>query len=118
MSLLGAVAYALLTRVDVAVYVVALQRVSHAPRVLHVRRLNVATRWTQRNPQSAVYRPMKGPVRLLARSDSAFKKEDDSGHAVRGNVVVLTNASGSLKEELNLPLKFELNRLKRFSVFR
>ena len=45
MSLLGAVAYAMLTRIDAAVYVAALQRVAHAPLVIHVRRLNAVTRW-------------------------------------------------------------------------
>ena len=40
MSLLGAVATAL-TRLDVVVFIVALQRFSHAPLIIHVKRLNV-----------------------------------------------------------------------------
>ena len=43
-SLLGAVAFLLLTRADVAVYVSALQRWGHAPKVIHVKRLNVLTK--------------------------------------------------------------------------
>ena len=43
-SLLGAVAYLLLTRMDIAVHVAALQRVSKAPTILHVRRLNAVVR--------------------------------------------------------------------------
>ena len=39
MSLLGAVAYALMTRIDVAVYVCAMQRVTHKPKIIHVKRL-------------------------------------------------------------------------------
>eukprot|EP00974_Lingulodinium_polyedra_P015725 1525062-Lingulodinium_polyedra.AAC.1 len=40
-SLLEALAYTLLTRIDLAVFIVALQRVAQAPLNLHVKRLNV-----------------------------------------------------------------------------
>eukprot|EP00974_Lingulodinium_polyedra_P006499 618157-Lingulodinium_polyedra.AAC.1 len=50
-SLLGALAYTLLTRIDIAVFVVALQRVAQAPLNAHVKRLNVVLRWAQRHPQ-------------------------------------------------------------------
>eukprot|EP00974_Lingulodinium_polyedra_P106833 10342533-Lingulodinium_polyedra.AAC.1 len=40
-SLLGALAYTLLTRIDIAVFVVAMQRVAQAPLNMHVKRLNV-----------------------------------------------------------------------------
>eukprot|EP00974_Lingulodinium_polyedra_P114252 11061473-Lingulodinium_polyedra.AAC.1 len=40
-SRLGALAYTLLTRIDLAVFIVALQRVAQAPLNLHVKRLNV-----------------------------------------------------------------------------
>eukprot|EP00974_Lingulodinium_polyedra_P089429 8671618-Lingulodinium_polyedra.AAC.1 len=40
-SLFGALAYTLLTRIDLAVFIVALQRVAQAPLNLHVKRLNV-----------------------------------------------------------------------------
>ena len=39
-SLLGAVAYLAQTRVDIVVFICALQRVTHKPTILHVRRLN------------------------------------------------------------------------------
>ena len=39
-SLLGAIAYATLTRVDIMVFIVALQRHGHSREVQHVRRLN------------------------------------------------------------------------------
>ena len=50
-SLFGAVAFLLWTRADVAVYVSALQRWGHAPKVIHVKRLNVLTKWIQANPK-------------------------------------------------------------------
>ena len=51
MSRLGAVAYMALTRPDAVVYISALQRFNHAPKVIHVKRLNALTRWLQRHPQ-------------------------------------------------------------------
>eukprot|EP00974_Lingulodinium_polyedra_P080282 7777052-Lingulodinium_polyedra.AAC.1 len=50
-SFLGALAYAGLTCIDLAAFVAALQRVAQAPLNLRVKRLNVVTRWAQRNPQ-------------------------------------------------------------------
>eukprot|EP00974_Lingulodinium_polyedra_P087556 8486414-Lingulodinium_polyedra.AAC.1 len=40
-SLLGALAYTLLTRIDIAVFIAAMQRVAQAPLNMHVKRLNV-----------------------------------------------------------------------------
>ena len=40
MSLLGAVAYALMIRIDVAVLVCAMQRVTHKPKIINIERLN------------------------------------------------------------------------------
>ena len=39
------------TRIDIAVYVPALQRHMHAPRAIYLRRLNRVILWTQRHPQ-------------------------------------------------------------------
>ena len=44
LSLLGAIAYALLTRMDIAVYVAALQRAAHEATVLRLKRLNAVVR--------------------------------------------------------------------------
>eukprot|EP00974_Lingulodinium_polyedra_P027851 2690512-Lingulodinium_polyedra.AAC.1 len=52
-SLLGALAYTLLTHIDSAVCIAALQRVAQAPLNLRVKRLNAVTRWAQRNPQGS-----------------------------------------------------------------
>ena len=54
-SLLGAIAYATHTRVDVMVFIVALQRQNHNPEVQHVRKLNKLLRWVQRNPKKLLY---------------------------------------------------------------
>ena len=48
-SLLGGVAWVVITRGDVAVYVQALQRRGSAPRVLDCRRINLVVRYLQRH---------------------------------------------------------------------
>ena len=94
-SLLGAVAYLLLTRVDIAVYVAALQRVSKKPLIIHVKRLNAVTRWAQRNPRTLRYHKLELPVQLLVMGDSAFKREDtdNTGHAMKGGIFLLHSAA-------------------------
>ena len=57
-SLLGAIAWCNMTRCDIMVYVVALQRIAHKPRVIHARRLNAVVRYAQRNPRSIKYAPL------------------------------------------------------------
>ena len=54
-SLLGVVAFLLLTRIDFVVFVSALQRWGHAPKIMHVKRLNVLTKWIQADPKRLVY---------------------------------------------------------------
>ena len=84
MSLLGAVAYALMTRVDVAVFVCALQRVTHKPKIIHIKRLNAVLRWMQANPKRLTFRSAKGPSHLRCVGDAAFKREEEAGHSLRG----------------------------------
>ena len=90
-SLLGAVAYALLTRWDIAVYVSALQRAGSKATIIHIRRLNAVVRWIQRNPKSIVYARLSSSsssfTKLVGISDSAFKREGDEGHAMRGALI-------------------------------
>ena len=84
MSLLGAVAYALMTRIDVAVFICAMQRVTHKPKIIHVKRLNAVLRWMQANPKRLTFRPATGPSHLRCVGDAAFKKEEEAGHSLRG----------------------------------
>jgi hypothetical protein len=83
-SLLGAVAYALLTQSWIAVYVIALQRMTHKPCIIHVRRLNVLTRALQQNPQKLIYPAMNCSQHIISHSDSAFARESDHAYAMRG----------------------------------
>ena len=54
-SLLGAVAYLAHTRVDILVFICALQRHVASPKVEHARKLNRVLRWVQNNPKKLVY---------------------------------------------------------------
>ena len=84
MSLVGAVACCLITRLDVAVYVVALQRFLQKPKIIHIKRLNTVVRYMQRILMELHYNKLKGNITLVMYSDSVFKKEDDTGHALKG----------------------------------
>ena len=55
MSLLGAVAYLSHTRVDVIVFICALQRHTSSPTIEHARKLNKLLRWIQRHPKKLRY---------------------------------------------------------------
>ena len=86
-SLLGAVAYLYLTRLDILVFISACQRYGHAPDIIHVKRLNTIVRWIQRNPKKLFYKSfshLNSHFRII--SDAAFKKEEEKGHALRGAV--------------------------------
>ena len=97
MSLLGAVAYLYLTRMDLLVFVAACQRHAHKPQIIHVKRLNVIIRWVQRNPKRLTYRGMKSAddTHLRIVSDAAFKKEEEKGHSLRGAVYLRMEGSDS-----------------------
>ena len=69
LTLLGAVAWMVQTRLDLVVYVAALQRHSHHPTALHLKRLNRLVRYMQRNPQKVYYRALQLPVCLIGVGD-------------------------------------------------
>ena len=97
-SILGAIAYAQLTRPDISVFVSALQRHSHAPQIIHAKRLNAVVKWTQRNPKKLCYmRFARTPesqgstgTHLILYSNAAFRKEEDTGHSMRGALFLRT----------------------------
>ena len=56
----------------------ALQRVSHKPLAVHLRRLNRVIRYMQKNPRRLEYRALRPPVFLIGIGDSAFKVPDEA----------------------------------------
>ena len=72
-TLFGAECWLLQPRMDVSVYISALQRHMHAPRAIDLRRLNRVIRWLQKNPKGLTYRQLKLPICLVVVGDSAFQ---------------------------------------------
>ena len=94
MSLLGGLAWLVLTRVDICIYVQCMQRHAQSPRVEDVKKLNRLLRWVQKRPAGIVYFKRKAKDfrwRIAAVSDSAFRSLEDNstGLALRGFVVLL-----------------------------
>ena len=119
MSLLGGIAWLVLTRVDISVFVQALQRRAHAPRVCDLKRLNIVTRYAKRRPLGLFYGKLLTPnPKLLTFSDAAFKAlvEESSGLALRGCVILLAdtapNTFGSKEGRCHM-LEFICRRQRR-----
>ena len=91
MSLLGGIAWTVLTRAEAAVYVQALQRSAHRPTIGHCRRLNLVLRYIRRQQSGLRYRRLRHPVKIVGFSDAAFRAqpEESSGLALRGLATLL-----------------------------
>ena len=86
MSLLGAVAYTSLTQPWVLVYIVSLQRRNKQATISDLKRLNALTRELMRRPQRLRYESMEDLSILEIYSDSAFSREGESAHSLKGMV--------------------------------
>ena len=97
MSLVGALAWLVLTMPAICVYVAYLQRHTKAPTLGHVRRGNRLLRWIRRNKTrlGVWFRKLQGPLRLMTLSDSAFKAQDYQGLVMRGCIILLVEAEVS-----------------------
>ena len=93
-SLLGGVAWLILTRAEAAVYVQSLQRAGATPTYGHLRRINVLLRYITKETSGLTYKTMQHPLKLVGMSDAAFKAqpEDSAGLALRGLAVLLVEA--------------------------
>ena len=91
LSLLMTIAYSLITRPDIAVFVTALQRESHKALYVHVTRINTLLKWAQANPRKITYPVMRAyPDALVQISDSSYRAKAEDGLSVRGLVSVRT----------------------------
>ena len=89
LSLLMTIAYSLITRPDIAVFVTALQRESHKALYVHVTRINTLLKWAQANPRKITYPVMRDyPDALVQISDSSYRAKAEDGLSVRGLVSV------------------------------
>ena len=86
---LGVLSWLVQTRYDVSVYVAALQRVAQTPRMAHLRKVGRVLKWVRRRRYSIRYRSLRRPLKVLVVSDSSFRKEDNTGLAMRGAFVCI-----------------------------
>ena len=93
LSLLGGLSWMAQTRVDVSVYICALQRAAKRPCVEHAVRLCKVVKWVKKKPVKLTYVRMQAPCRITVVSDSAFRKESSSGLAMRGSIIGVTQCS-------------------------
>lgn len=94
MSLLGGVAWLVQTRLDICVFVAALQRRLQNPRGQDVIALNRIVKYVQKKPLKLCYKKLDSPWRLIAISDSSYQAQDDDGLAMRSGLILLTNKCG------------------------
>ncbi|MDA8583864.1 hypothetical protein N9L68_06505 [bacterium] len=94
MSLVGALAWLILTAPAICVYVASLQRQSKAPTVGHIRMANrlLACVVKSRGRLAVWYRRLQGPLRLIVLSDAACKAQDTQGLVMGGCVILLASA--------------------------
>ena len=93
----GAVAYALLTRADVSVYVVYLQRQSEKTTTFkHIKMLSIVINRIRTDPVSLTYKYLGKETYFLVFSDAAFKKEESTGHALKGTLICRVSTTANL----------------------
>ena len=95
MSLVGALAWLVLTIPAICIYVAALQRSTQAPTLKHVKDANRLLEWIRKNlKQLGVrFKRLAEPLRLVCLSDSAFKAQEFEGLVMRGCVIFLASAT-------------------------
>ena len=75
LSVLMSLAYALLTRFDIGVHMIALQKILHKPQYVHVRNLKAVVRWSQTHQKKLSYLHMTCDKRLEIHADTGFRRE-------------------------------------------
>ena len=85
------------TRQDICIYVCALQRCAKSPTTENIPRLSKVCRWIRRVPSFIRYECLEGPVKILTIADSAFRKEDSSGLAMKGAIIGIAEHRDSAK---------------------
>jgi hypothetical protein len=86
---LRSVAWLLQTRFDVATYIQALQRATKHATVSHLLRLSCVIEWCRCKLVHLTFvRLRTATLKVLNISDAAFRREDVSGMAMRGAIIV------------------------------
>ena len=95
LSVLGAIAYCLITQHWIYVYIVSLQRKAQKCTYLDIRRLNAVVRALQRNPQTVLLRAMRCQRTLEGHADSSYAREQDRGYGMRGQNIIRQGTAGN-----------------------
>ena len=96
LSGLGSLAWLVQTRMDVAVYIQALQRNAKKPTVAHMMRLCCVIRWCKRKPVFIRYCFLETDwFKVLVCNDAAFRREDSTGLAMRGSIIAWSEDRGT-----------------------
>ena len=115
-SLVGALAWLTQTRLEVAVYVTALQRWNNNPRIEHAKRANRVLAYCRRKETFFNYYKLPGDgrkhSRIVSISDSAYKLEEAETRAMVGNLICWGSVSDSAPFGQMTPLHFESRRQK------
>ena len=91
MSLLGGLAWCVQTRIDIAIFVGALQRKLQNPSVEDILNLNRVLRYVKVKPLAMHFKRINNPWRLVAISDSGFKGEGQDHLAIRSGIIALVD---------------------------
>ena len=93
-SLLGGLAWLLMTRADICPFIGYLQRAAQKPLNRHVRLINRVLRYCRRVPSGILFRRLTPPVTLVVVADAAYKANPGSQEclALRGYITMLVGA--------------------------
>ena len=96
-SVHGVVAWKVLTRAALAMYVQALQRRAHVPRIIGCKRFYVVIRYMKRHKCGLKSITLNRPLKLVAFTDAAFKAqiEEATGSVLRGLAATLCDDKGA-----------------------
>ena len=113
MSLLAGVAWVVNTRAEIGIFVEALQRVAKTPKYIGTKRLNTVLRFMKKHPMETIFKKLTGPLKIVAVSDSAFKRQDESPLACRGSMTFLCTSNNSELGGYVHILDYECKKQKR-----
>ena len=104
LSLVGALAWCVLTIPAIAVYIAYLQRQVAAPKISHCRDANRLVRYLHKlvkdDQHALMYHKLNGPLVLYAVGDSAFSAGEFEGLALRGGFVLVAERGADGKPKL------------------
>ena len=101
------------TQAEVAIFVGALRMVAKIQKIIDMKGLNTVLRFLKKHAIETLFKKLSGPLKMVAVSDSAFKRQDESPRACRGSMTLLCSDT-PLKLGVDVHvLDFECKKQKR-----